>query len=192
VRTLRPPPRIAGLLVGVSTLVVAPVSAGEVLLRPLAQWRWGTAISPDLAPMLLVAAVLLIAAVVAVVLARRRWPRPSEKDRATSASLDEFAIAHWVEDGQRFLKLWQERIEHLGELHDRLAAMTQEINQLRAQVSRIEELRAESLRLSQEGEALLLERDQLWSILARIGQLIQRASEARPGPVGGAAPEVGS
>ena len=54
-------------------------------------------------------------------------------------------------------------------------------------------LRAENLHLSQEGEALLLERDQLRSILARIGELIQRASEARPGPAGGAAaaPEVG-
>jgi hypothetical protein len=39
----------------------------------------------------------------------------------------------------------------------------------------------------------LLERDQLRSILARIGELIQRASEARRGPAGEAtaAPEVG-
>jgi hypothetical protein len=38
----------------------------------------------------------------------------------------------------------------------------------------------------------LLERDQLRSILARIGELIQRASEARRGPAGGAAaPEGG-
>ena len=157
--------------------------------------NWVTTISSNLAavaPLLIVVAVVFpIAAVVAVVLARRR-PRPSEKDRATSASLDEFAIAHWVEDGRRFLNLWQERIERLDELQGRLAAMTQEIDQLRAQVSKIDELRAENLRLSREGEALFLERDQLRSIVARIGELIQRASEARPGAVGGAAPEVGS
>ncbi|HKW91102.1 MAG TPA: hypothetical protein VJX92_04325 [Methylomirabilota bacterium] len=114
----------AVLLVGVSTLAVGHVSAREVLLRPLAR-VWGTEISPDLSAILLVAAaVLLIAVVVAVVLAMRRWARPSEKDPATSASLDEVAIAHWVEDGRRFLNLWRERIEYLGELHDRLATMT--------------------------------------------------------------------
>ncbi len=53
--------------------------------------------------------------------------------------------------------------------------MAQEIGQLS---SRIEGLRAENLHLSQEGEALLLERDQLRSTLTRIGELIQRASEA--------------
>ncbi len=60
-------------------------------------------------------------------------------------------------------------------------ALAREIDQLRAQV----------IYLSQEGEALLLERDHLRSILARIGELIQRASEGRPGASGGAAPEVG-
>jgi uncharacterized protein HemX len=141
-------------------------------------------------------AVLLIAAALGVVFAtraqRRREPQ-SEKERASPASLDELAIGHWVEEGRRFLNFWQERIERLDELQGRLAAMAQEIGQLRAQVSRIDELRAENLRLSQEGEALLLDRDQLRSILARIGELIQRASEARPGPAGGeaAAPEVG-
>lgn len=180
----------AVLLVGVSTLAVGHVSAREVLLRPLAR-VWGTEISPDLSAILLVAAaVLLIAVVVAVVLAMRRWARPSEKDPATSASLDEVAIAHWVEDGRRFLNLWRERIEYLGELHDRLATMTQEIGRLRAQVSQIDELHDENLRLSHEVEARASERDQLRLVLARIGELIERAGEVRPGAVGGAAPET--
>ena len=80
----------------------------------------------------------------------------------------------------------------MTELQARLDAMTHEIDQLRVQVSRIDDLRAENLRLSQECEAFLLERDQLRAILARIGELIQRASEARRGPAGGAAaPEGG-
>ena len=158
---------------------------------------WVSAISSDPATILFVAAaVLLIAATIGVVFAtraQRRRDRQSEKARASPASLDELAIGHWVEESRRFLNLWQERIERLDELQGRLGAMAQEIGQLRAQVSRIDELRAENLRLSQEGEALLLERDQLRSIIARIGDLIQRASEARPGPAGGeaAAPEVG-
>ena len=57
--------------------------------------------------------------------------------------------------------------------------MAKEIGQLS---SRIDGLRAENLHLRQEGEALLLERDQLRAVLARIGELIQRASEVRPGP----------
>jgi len=71
------------------------------------------------------------------------------------------------------------RIERLDELHGRLATMAKEIGQLS---SRIDGLRAENLHLRQEGEALLLERDQLRAVLARIGELIQRASEVRPGP----------
>ena len=93
----------------------------------------------------------------------------------------EVALARWIEDGRQLLTLWQERVERLDELQGRLAATALEIDQLRAQV----------IYLSQEGEALLLERDHLRSILARIGELIQRASEGRPGASGGAAPEVG-
>jgi hypothetical protein len=55
----------------------------------------------------------------------------------------------------------------------------------------IDQLRAQVISLSREGEALLLERDQLRSILVRIGELIQRASEARPGATEGTDPEVG-
>ena len=101
----------------------------------------------------------------------------------------EVALARWIEDGRQLFNIWQERVERFDELQGRLAAMAQEISQLG---SRIDGLRAENLHLSQEGEALLLERDQLRSILARIGELIQRASEARRGPAGEAtAPEVG-
>ncbi len=159
--------------------------------------NWVASIISDLAaaaPVLIVAAVvLLIAATIRVVFATRaQRRRERESVKETPESLDELAIAHLVEESRRFLNLWEQRAGRLNELQGRLAAMTQEINQLRAQVSRIDELRAENLRLSQEGEAHLLERDQLRSILARIGELIQRAGEARPGAAGGAAPEVGS
>ncbi len=180
-RTLLPLPRIAALFVGVSTLVVAPVSAREVLRRPLARPVWATEFSLDLAAILLAAAVLLIVTIVVVALAKRRWGRPLETDRATSAPLDEFALAHLVEDSRRFLNLWQERVERLSELQNRLTAMTQEIDQLRAQVTQIDELRDENLRLGQGVEALVLERDDLRLVLARIGELLQRASERPPG-----------
>jgi len=55
----------------------------------------------------------------------------------------------------------------------------------------MDELQAENRRLTHETEALLLEREHLRTVLARIGELIQRASEARPGPAGEAAPGVG-
>jgi regulator of replication initiation timing len=90
-------------------------------------------------------------------------------------------MARWIEEGRQLFSLWQERVERLDELQHRLTATALEIDQLRAQV----------IYLSQEGEAIWLERDQLRSVLARIGELIQRASEVRPGSVGGAAPEVG-
>ena len=153
---------------------------------------WASAIGLDPATILFVAAaVLLIAATIGVVcatLAQRRHDRQSEGDRADPASLDELALGHWVEESRRFLNLWQERIERLDELQGRLGAMAQEIGQLRAQVSRIDVLRAENVRLSQEGEALLLERDQLRSVVARIGELIERATEARPRPAVGPGP----
>jgi hypothetical protein len=76
------------------------------------------------------------------------------------------------------------------ELQSRLDAMALEIDQLRAQVSRIDDLRAENLRLSQQGEVLLLEQERLRSMLARIGELAQRASEGRPGAAGETAPDL--
>jgi uncharacterized protein HemX len=136
------------------------------------------------APMLLfgLAALLLIATAVGMVFAtrlRRRWERQREERRV--APENAHAMARWIEEGRQLLNLWRERVERLDELQGRLAAMALEIDQLRAQV----------ISLSREGEALLLERDQLRSILVRIGELIQRASEARPGATEGTDPEVG-
>jgi hypothetical protein len=190
VRTLLLLPRTAALFVGVSTVAVPPVSAGEGLLPPFA-WRvWASEFNLDFAAVLLAAAVLLIVAIVVVRLAIRRRARPLEPDRVTSAPLDEFALAHLVEDSRRFLNLWQERVERLGELHSRLTTMTQEIDQLRAQVTQLDELRGENLRLGEEVGALVLERDDLRLVLGRIGELLQRASEGPPGAGGGAAPEI--
>lgn len=153
---------------------------------------WAIAISSDLVAILLVAAgVLLILAIAGMLLAtraQRRQERQSETE--TSETLTEVAIAHWVKDGEHLFNLWQKKIERLDELHGRLAAMAEEIGRLRAQVSRIDELRAENLRLSQECEAVLLERDQLRAILARIGELIQRASAVRPPATGETSPDV--
>jgi TolA-binding protein len=140
--------------------------------------HWVTATGLDTVTLLLgLAAVLLLAAALGVVFAtgtHRRRARQSEEGRMAPENAHAVALARWIEEGRQLFNLWQERVERLDELQGRLAAMAQEIDQLR-----------------QEGEALLLERDQLRSILARIGELIQRASEARPGAVGGAAPEVG-
>ncbi len=79
----------------------------------------------------------------------------------------------------------------MTDLQNRLDALAQEIDQLRVQVGQIDGLRAECLRLSQAEEALLLERDQLRSVLGRIGELAQRASHIRPGATGETVPEVG-
>ena len=79
----------------------------------------------------------------------------------------------------------------MTELQARLDAMAQEMNQLRAQVSWIDDLRAETLRLSHQGEVLLLEQERLRSMLARIGELAQRGSESRPGAAGETAPDLG-
>lgn len=79
----------------------------------------------------------------------------------------------------------------MTELQARLDAMAHEIDQLRAQVSRIDDLRAENLRLSHQGEVLLLERERLRSMLARIGELAQRASEAGPAAAGEPVPNLG-
>jgi len=109
----------------------------------------------------------------------------------SSRNADEVPIARWIEDGKQLFNLWQERVTQVTELQSRLDAMAQEIDQLRAQVGQIDDLRAECLRLSQAGEALLLERDRLRSILGRISELAQRASQIRPGATRETAPEVG-
>jgi hypothetical protein len=59
------------------------------------------------------------------------------------------------------------------------------------QAGRIDELRAENLRLGQEAEAFLLERDQHRAVLARISELVRQASEPRPSDAGEATPGTG-
>jgi predicted phage gp36 major capsid-like protein len=124
--------------------------------------------------------------------AQRRRDRQSSEDPVAVENAHELTIARWVEEGQRLFNVWQERVAHMTELQARLDAMAQEMIQLRAQVSRIDDLRAENLRLSQQGEVLLLEQERLRSMLARIGELAQRASEAGPGAAGETAPDLGS
>ena len=147
--------------------------------------HWVTATGLDFATLLFgLAAVFLIGAALGVVFAvraQRRRNRRSEEGRMAPENAREVALARWIEEGRQLFTLWQERVERLDELQHRLTATALEIDQLRARV----------VYLSQEGEAILLERDQLRSVLARIGDLIQRASEVRPGAVGGATPEVG-
>jgi len=146
--------------------------------------HWVTATGLDTVVLLFgLAAVLLLAAALGVVFATRtrRRERQSEEGRIAPETPRALVMARWIEEGRQLFTLWQERVERLDELQHRLTATALEIDQLRAHV----------IYLSQEGEAILLERDQLRSVLARIGALIQRASEVRPGAVGGATPEVG-
>ena len=123
--------------------------------------------------------------------AQRRRDRQSSEDPVAVENAHELTIARWVEEGQRLFNVWQQRVAHMTELQARLDAMAQEMDQLRAQVSRIDDLHAENLRLSQQGEVLLLEQERLRSMLARIGELAQRAREARPGAAGETAPDLG-
>ncbi len=137
--------------------------------------------------------VLASAAALGVLFGRRAQRRRDGQGKEAPVALEnahESTIARWVEEGQRLFSVWQERVAHVTELQARLEAMAREIDQLRAQVSQIDGLRAENLRLSQHGEALLSERDRLRSVLARIGELAQRAGEARPGEAGETAPDV--
>ena len=179
------------LALGATPLVGVPalIALGPVLLlaqvQPQGLKHWVTATGLDFATLLFgLAAVLLVGAALGVVFAmraQRRRERRSDEGRMAPENAREVALARWIEEGRQLFNLWQERVERLDELQHRLAATALEIDQLRAHV----------IYLSQEGEAILLERDQLRSVLARIGELIQRASEVRPGAVGGATPEVG-
>ena len=116
--------------------------------------------------------------------AQRRIERQSQARRIIPENADQVPIARWIEEGKQLFNLWQERVAQVTELQSRLDAMAQEIGQLRAQVGQIDNLRTECLRLSQAGEALLLERDQLRSVLGRISELAQRAGQIRPGATG--------
>ena len=163
---------------------------------------WIDAIAADPAAMLFVVAVVLVIVILAGVAlaARRQRRRDDQYESVAPAPAPEspgpVAIAPWVEEGRQLFTHWQERIERLGELQGRLAAMAQEIEQLRtqagAQAARFDELRAENLRLAQQGEALSMERDQLRTVLARIGELVRQATEPRSGDAaGGATPTAG-
>ena len=159
---------------------------------------WIAAVAADPAAMLfVVAVVLLIAILVGMALAARARRRDDHRERVEPApeGSGPIAIAPWVEEGRQLFTHWQDRIERLGEPQGRLAALTQEIEQLKAQAGaqagRIDELRAENLRLGQEAEAFSMERDQLRAVLARISELVRQASEPRPSDAGGATPAVG-
>jgi FtsZ-binding cell division protein ZapB len=183
----------ATLLVGVPALIALGPALLLAQVEPQELKHWVTATGLDFATLLLVlGAGLLIAAALGMVFAvraQRRRERQSEEGRMAPENTREVALARWIAEGRQLFNIWQERVERFDELQGRLAAMAQEIGQLS---SRIDGLRAENRHLSEEGEALLVERDQLRSILARIGELIQRASEALRGPAGEAtAPEVG-
>ena len=166
------------LTLGATLLIaaLALIALDPVLLSAQVQSQelkhWITATGLDTVTLLLgLAAVLLLAAALGVVFAtrtRRRLERQSKEGRIAPETSRTLAMARWIEEGRQLFTLWQERVEHLDELQHRLAARALEIDQLQAHV----------IYLSQEGEAILLERDQLRSVLARIGELIQRASEA--------------
>jgi len=146
--------------------------------------HWVTATGLDTVVLLFgLAAVLLLAAALGVVFATRtrRRERQSGEGQIAPETPRALVMARWIEEGRQLFTLWQERVERLDELQHRLTATALEIDQLRAHV----------IYLSQEGEAISLERDHLRSVLARIGELVARASEVRPGAVGGATPEVG-
>jgi hypothetical protein len=123
--------------------------------------------------------LLLVAAALGMLFGMRaQRRRDRRKDPVAPENAHELTIARWVEEGQRLFNVWQERVAHVTELQARLDAMAQEMDQLRAQVGRIDDLRAENLRLSQLGEVLLLEQERLRSMLARIGELAQRANDS--------------
>ncbi len=157
---------------------------------------WVAAVAADPAAMLFVAAVvLLIVILVGMALAARTRRRDAHPETVAPESSVQVGIAPWVEEGRQLFTLWQERVERLGELQGRLAGMAQEIEQLKvqagAQAGRIDELRAENLRLGQEAEAFSMERDHLRAVIARIGELVRQATEARPSDAGEATPAAG-
>jgi hypothetical protein len=166
------------LTLGATLLVGAPalIALDPVLLPAQAQSpelkHWITETGLDTVTLLFgLAAALLLAAALGVVFAtraQRRRERQTAEGRMDPESALEVPMARWIEEGRQLLTLWQERVERLDELQGRLAVTAREIDQLRAHI----------IYLSQEGEALLLERDYLRSMLARIDELIQRASEA--------------
>jgi TolA-binding protein len=146
---------------------------------------WLALIASDPAAIVfLVAVVCLVVVLLGAGITRRtRWrreqqapepPAPEEPDAA--------ALARWVAEGRRLFTLWQERVERVNELQSRLTAMAQEVARLQAQLGHMDALQADNLRLNQQAETLRLERDELRTVLARVGDLIERASKERPQP----------
>jgi TolA-binding protein len=140
---------------------------------------WLALIVSDPAAVLFLLAVVGLAAML-LGMGIARWVRERRElrapDRPAPEPVDEAAIGRWVEEGWQLFHRWQEQVERVNELQSRLAAMAQEIGRLQAQLGQMDALHAETLRLNQQIEALVLERDQLRTVLARIGELIQRAT----------------
>lgn len=154
-------------------------------------WITGTELGAP--ALLLCLGAVLVAAALGMVFGRRAQrhkEHQSEARHIVPDNADDVTISRWVEEGKQLFSLWQERVAQVTELRSRLEAMAQEIDHLRVQVGQIDGLRAECLRLSQAEEALLLERDQLRSVLGRIGELAQRGSQTRPGATGETAPDL--
>ena len=161
-------------------------------MQQLMDWTTGAELDP--LTLLLWLGAVVVAGALGMVFGRRverRRERQSEVRHIVPENAHEVPIGRWIEEGKQLFNLWQERVAQVTELRSRLDAMAQEIDQLRVQVGQIDGLRAECLRLSQAEEALLLERDQLRSVLDRISELAQRATQIRPGATGETAPEVG-
>jgi chromosome segregation ATPase len=111
---------------------------------------------------------------------KRRTPGPPT-DNAPAE------IGPWILEGRRLFSLWEERVEQLDQLKSRLAAMAQEIEQLRAEVGHIDAMRAQIVRLVEESERRRMERDHLREVLDRIANLAQEAAmptSADPPPAG--------
>ncbi len=112
--------------------------------------------------------VLLIALLLGVVFAtraQRRRERLAEKRQTTADGLQE--LVRWIEEGHRRLPFWQDRIERRIVLQNRLTAMAQDV----------ERLRAEMTRLSQENDLLRAERADLLETFTRLADLLERHQE---------------
>jgi hypothetical protein len=132
---------------------------------------WAIAISSDLVAILLVAAaVLLILAITGMLLATRaRRRREWQSTKEVPASLSEVSIAHSAMEGRHL-------VDRLSELQGRLVGMADDIGQLTAQARRVDGLHAANLRLTEQNATLLADFDHLRSVIARIGEVLQRAS----------------
>jgi hypothetical protein len=138
-------------LVGVPALIALDPVLRPAQVHSQELTHWITATGLDTVTLLFgLAAVLLITAALGVMFATRarRRERQSQEGRTAPENAHKVVLARWIEEGRQLFNLWQEKVERLDELQTRLAATALEIDQLRARV----------IYLSQEGEAILLER----------------------------------